>query len=363
MPAHDFRPPGDWLCIQSVDVHAAGEPLRVITGGWPPVPGETILARRRYAVENQDALRRALMWEPRGHADMYGCLVLPPATEDGDVGVLFMHNEGWSTMCGHGIIGVMKAGVETGLLEGRSEGGDRVEVNVDTPAGRVVATAHLASAGYLVPGVGGGRRVERVTFLNVPSFTQALDLRVNVPGVGDPVRFDLAFGGAFYAYVDADSLGLKLLPEHADRIAELGIRIKRAVSEAVRPSHPDADPDLEFLYGTIFTGPGLSGGDLREVCVFADGEVDRSPTGTGVSGLSAILRARWELATDRAIEVESLIGTRFTVRIVDEFEVAGRACVLPEVGGTAYITGRHEFWIDPLDPLREGFLLGRGDHR
>lgn len=363
MPLPDFRPPDDWVCVRTVDVHTAGEPLRVITDGWPAVPGETILVRRRYAAENQDALRRALMWEPRGHADMYGCLVLPPATEDGDAGVLFMHNEGWSTMCGHGIIGVTKAGVETGLLEGRPAGEDRVEVKIDTPAGRVVATARLTSAGDPIPGVGGRRRVERVTFLNVPSFVQAADLRVAVPGLADPVRFGLAFGGAFYAYVDAESLSLKLLPEHAGRIVELGMRIKRAVSDAVRPSHPKGDSDLEFLYGTIFTGPGLSGGDLREVCVFADGEVDRSPTGTGVSGLAALLHARGELVTGRVIAVESLIGTRFTVRVVDEFDSNGRACVVPEVGGTAHVTGRHEFWIDPLDPLRNGFLIGRGDDR
>jgi trans-L-3-hydroxyproline dehydratase len=294
---------------------------------------------------------------------MYGCLVLPAATEDGDAGLLFMHNEGWSTMCGHGIIGVMKAGVEMGLLKGRLEDDHCVEVKFDTPAGRVLATAHLTSASDPIPGVGGGRRVERVTFLNVPSFVQALDLRVTVPGLADPLRVDLAFGGAFYAYVDAESQGLELIPEQTDRITDLGMRIKRAVADAVRPSHPDRDPDLEFLYGTIFTGSARSGGDLREVCVFADGEVDRSPTGTGVSGLAALLRARGELEADRAIEVESLIGTRFTVRVAEEIEVGGRACVVPEVGGTAHVTGRHEFWIDPLDPLCEGFLLGRGDPR
>jgi len=354
-----FQPPPDWIQINTIDVHTAGEPLRVITGGWPEIPGATILDRRRHAREYQDTLRRAVVWEPRGHADMYGCLVLPPATDDGDAGVLFLHNEGWSTMCGHGIIGVVKLGVETGLLPGRPTGPDTVESRIDTPAGRVTATAHLAQEDSGKPGVGGGRRVERVTFLNVPSFVLAAGVDVYVPGVGR-VRLDVAFGGAFYAYVEAAPLGLALVPENVSAIIDLGMRIKRAVSTAIPLTHPDGDPDLEFLYGTIFTGPAHGDADMREVCVFADGEVDRSPTGTGVSGLAAILHARGELAVSRKIEVESILGTTFTVRVVRELELAGRPAIEPEVGGTAHVTGRHEFWIDPLDPLRDGFLLDRG---
>ena len=354
-----FHPPPDWIQINTIDVHTAGEPLRVITGGWPEIPGATILDRRRHAREYQDTLRRAVVWEPRGHADMYGCLVLPPATDDGDAGVLFLHHEGWSTMCGHGIIGVVKLGVETGLLPGRPTGPDTVESRIDTPAGRVTATAHLAQEDSGKPGVGGGRRVERVTFLNVPSFVLAAGVDVDVPGVGR-VRLDVAFGGAFYAYVEAAPLGLALVPENVSAIIDLGMRIKRAVSTAIPLTHPDGDPDLEFLYGTIFTGPAHGDADMREVCVFADGEVDRSPTGTGVSGLAAILHARGELAVSRKIEVESILGTTFTVRVVRELELAGRPAIEPEVGGTAHVTGRHEFWIDPLDPLRDGFLLDRG---
>ncbi len=359
MSSFAFQPPADWIRIDTVDVHTAGEPLRVITGGWPEIPGTTILDRRRYAREHQDTLRRAVMWEPRGHADMYGCLVLPPATDDGDAGVLFLHNEGWSTMCGHGIIGVVKLGVETGVLPGRPTGPDTVESRIDTPAGRVTATAHLAQEDSGNPGVGGGRRVERVTFLNVPSFVLTRDVDVDVPGVGG-VKLDVAFGGAFYAYVEAAPLGLALVPENVSAIIGLGMRIKRAVSTAIPLAHPDGDPDLEFLYGTIFIGPAHGDADMREVCVFADGEVDRSPTGTGVSGLAAILQARGELAVSREIEVESILGTTFTVRAVRELELAGRPAIEPEVGGTAHVTGRHEFWIDPLDSLSDGFLLGRG---
>jgi trans-L-3-hydroxyproline dehydratase len=354
-----FHPPADWVRIDTIDVHTAGEPLRVITGGWPEIPGATILDRRRFARENQDTLRRAVMWEPRGHADMYGCLVLPPATDDGDAGVLFLHNEGWSTMCGHGIIGVVKLGVETGLLPCRSTGPDTMESRIDTPAGRVTATAHLGPEDSGDPGVGGGRRVERVSFLNVPSFVLAAGVDVDVPGAGR-VKFDVAFGGAFYAYVDAAPLGLSLEPDNVSEIIELGMRIKRAVSAAVPLAHPDGDPDLEYLYGTIFTGPAHSDADTREVCIFADGEVDRSPTGTGVSGLAAILHARGELPVGSEIEVESILGTTFTVSVAREMKLAGRPAIEPEVGGTAHVTGRHEFWIDPDDPLRDGFLLHRG---
>ncbi len=318
-----FQPPSDWVRIDAIDVHTAGEPLRVITRGWPEVPGATILDRRRFAREHQDELRRALMWEPRGHADMYGCLLLPPASEDGDAGVLFLHNEGWSTMCGHGIIGVVKLGVETDLLSSRPTGPDSVETRLDSPAGRVTATAHLAPAGIHPPGVGGGRRVERVSFLNVPSFVLASGVEVQVPDVG-PVKLDVAFGGAFYAYVEAASVGLSLEPGDVAAMIDVGMRIKHAVSTAIPLSHPSGDPDLEFLYGTIFTGRARGRADMREVCIFAEGEVDRSPTGTGVSGLAAILHARGKLPVGREIEVESILGTTFTVRVARELE-AGRA--------------------------------------
>ncbi|MDY7107111.1 MAG: proline racemase family protein [Planctomycetota bacterium] len=337
-----FEPPPHWIRLTTIDAHTAGEPLRIITSGWPDIPGPTILDRRRYAREHHDHLRRALMWEPRGHADMYGCILTPPATEDGDVGVLFMHNEGFSTMCGHGIIGLVTVGLEAGLID---TGGTPPSVRIDTPAGRVTATARLEN-----------RRVRSVSFRNVPSFVLERDLQAAVPGLGN-VTCDIAFGGAFYAYVDADDLGLDLVPDSYARIIDAGMRIKRAIMQSYEIIHPEGGTDLDFLYGTIFVdrleGPVHS----RNVCVFADGEVDRSPTGTGVSGGAAIHHARGELAVDQTITVESLIGTRFDVRIVEETNVGGRAAIIPEVTGSAFITGRHEFFIDPDDPLREGVLL------
>ena len=347
-----FEPPAGWTRISTIDAHTAGEPLRVVTAGWPEIPGDTILARRQYAREHHDDLRRALMWEPRGHADMYGCILMGPATPDGDVGVLFMHNEGFSTMCGHGIIALVTVGLESGLLAPERLGQDgtgRSIVRIDTPAGRVTATAH--------PGVGDqARRVEHVSFLNVPSFVLEPDLEVDVAGFG-PVRCDIAFGGAFYAYVDAADLGLSVEPSACPRLIDAGRRVKSAVMEQYEIVHPDGDEDLNFLYGTVFVQGGEGGAHSRNVCVFADGEVDRSPTGTGVSGRAAIHYRRGELGRGQRISIESIIGTSFTVAVVAETVVGGIAAIVPEVSGAAHVTGRHEFLIDPDDPLRGGFLL------
>lgn len=328
--------------ITTIDVHTAGEPLRIVTGGFPELAGATILERRRAARRQHDALRQVLMREPRGHADMYGALLLPAATADGDVGVLFLHNEGYSTMCGHGIIGLVKAGLDCGLFVPR----DPAAIRIDTPAGRVVARAELRDG-----------RVGRVSFRNVASFVVEQDVRVDVEGLGR-VRGDLAFGGAFYLYVDAPALGLELTPANARQLVDVGRRIKRAVAAQCPFAHPTGATDLNFVYGTIFVGPAQSGAHSRNVCIFADGELDRSPTGTGVSGRAAIHHARGELAVGAAITIESVLGTTFDVRIVEETMVGELDAIVPEVSGEAFLTGRHEFVVEPGDPLAAGFLLG-----
>ncbi|MDE2663857.1 MAG: proline racemase family protein [Gemmatimonadota bacterium] len=336
--------PEHWLRIETIDAHTEGEPLRVIVAGFPELEGDTVLARRRVARAEHDELRRALMWEPRGHADMYGCLVMPPVRPGSDFSVLFMHNEGYSTMCGHGIIGVAKIAVEAGWIDGS---GRERPVAIDTPAGLVRATAILD-----------GERVREVRFVNVPSFAPALGRAVEVEGLGS-VSYDLAFGGAFYAYVDADALGLSLTPGAAADLIDAGRRITRAVSSSAGGdiAHPD-DPDLGFLYGTVFTSAAADAAHhSRHVCIFADGELDRSPTGTAVSGRLAILHARGAYSGDAEIIVESIIGGRFSGRVVDTTSVGGHAAVVPEVGGRAWVTGRHEFLIDPEDPWRDGFLV------
>jgi proline racemase len=340
--AVEWQPPAEWMKISTLDLHTAGEPLRVLIQGFPELPGDTMLARRRNAREMYDDLRKALMWEPRGHADMYGCIITSPTTPQGDLGVLFLHNEGFSTMCGHGIIAVTRAVLETGMFEMQEP---VTTLKIDTPAGFVTAHARVEE-----------KKVLKVYFHNVPSFVVALDDRIPVPGYGE-VRYDIAFGGAFYAFVSAESLGLQLKPQHVRPLIEAGMAIKRAVMKKRKIKHP-FDEEMGFLYGTIFTGPSEKPeNDTRNVCVFAEGEVDRSPTGTGVSARLAIQYSRGDLKINQPMIFESIIGTTFTGRVVELLEYGSYNAIIPEVEGTAHITGHNEFIIDPDDPLKDGFII------
>jgi len=331
------------LRIRTLEAHAAGEPLRIVLDGFPEIPGETILAKRRYARENLDHLRTALMWEPRGHADMYGCLVTPPVDPKSHLGVLFLHNDGYSSMCGHGVIALTTAVFERGLF---GIPRDLEVLRIEAPAGLVEAVPHRGSSG----------RVESVSFRNVPSFVQARDLRVEVPGVG-PLVCDVAFGGAFYAFCRAEDLGVGLAAEDFRKLIDLGMRVKRAVAGSLEIRHP-FEADLGFLYGTIIVGPALKPGHhSRNVCVFAEGEVDRSPTGTGVSARAALHFARGEIGLGEPFVVESILGTAFTGRAVEKLSFGPYEAVVPEVTGSAHLTGTSEFWIDPADPLGHGFIL------
>jgi trans-L-3-hydroxyproline dehydratase len=319
--------------------------LRIITSGLPEIAGSTMLERRRWMQAHLDDVRKALMWEPRGHHNMYGCVVVPPVIAGSDLGVLFFHNEGYSTMCGHGVIALVTALLDTGTLP--VVGAD-TPVVLDTPAGRVHATAHLGADG----------RVARVSFLNVPSFVSARDLSVNIPGIGT-VALDVAFGGAFYAIVPAARVGLRVEPALLPRLVEVGEEIKRATIQALTLVHP-TEPDLGFLYGTIFVGPPeTSAHHSRNICIFADAEVDRSPTGTGVSARLAVHAMREELSVGQEVEFESILGATsvFSGRIVGATTVGPFPAIIPEISGTAHLTGWHEFVLDPHDTLGSGFLL------
>ncbi|MFN2134920.1 MAG: proline racemase family protein [Candidatus Promineifilaceae bacterium] len=341
-PGTNWEPPRTWQSVTTIEAHTAGEPLRVITGGFPDLPGETILARRRYAREHYDYLRTALMWEPRGHADMYGCIVTAPASADGDLGVLFLHNEGFSTMCGHGIIGLATVALDTGMLD---RPGERPVIRMDTPAGRVTAFASREEG-----------RVSSVSFHNVPSFVYALDQIVDVPGIGR-VRYDIAFGGAFYAFCRAEDVGVDLTAADYRNLIDAGVRIKQAVQASSPPAHP-FEEELGFLYGTIIVGePCDPAHHSRNVCIFAEGEVDRCPTGTGVSARAALHFARGELGVGEPFVVESILGTTFTGQVVEETTFGPYQAVIPQVTGAAHIIGRAEWLIDPDDPLRDGFIL------
>ncbi len=338
----NWKPPKDWHIITTIEAHTAGEPLRVITGGVPEIPGKTVLEKRRYARDNLDHLRTGLMWEPRGHADMYGAIITEPVTPDGDLAVLFLHNEGFSTMCGHGVIALTKVVLDTGIIAKR---GDHPVVKMDTPAGRVTATGHREN------GV-----VKKVSFVNVPSFVFAVDQSVDIPGIGN-VRYDIAFGGAFYVFCNAGNLNLGLEPKDVHQLIDVGRRIKYAVMESVKIEHP-FEPDLGFLYGTIFVDAPLnSEHHSRNVCIFAEGEVDRSPTGTGVSARAAIHHFKGGLREGETITIESILGTCFDVRLIETIQFGKYPAVIPEVTGRASIIGQHEFYFDAEDLLKEGFIF------
>ncbi len=338
-PVLEWSPAGHWQRITVIDSHTGGEPFRVILDGLPEIPGDSIVARRSYAMEHLDHYRKLLMWEPRGHADMYGALLGPPVAADSHISVLFMHNSGFSTMCGHGIIALTKIALETGLV---ASTGDPTTIRIDTPAGQVTSTAKVE-----------GGSVTEVSFRNVPSYAVDLDAAIELPS-GEILSYDLAFGGAFYAYVDAATAGVSL--DDGSELVAAGRTLKAAISDSRAISHPL--PELGFLYGVIFTGPARDPlNHSRNVCVFADGEIDRSPTGTGVSGRVAIAHARDQLTRGEPMVVESIVGSTFTGRWIDETEFDGHAAVVPEVTGTAHITGRAEFWVDPEDEIGKGFLI------
>ena len=337
-----WKPPDNWLRIKTVDVHAGGEPLRIVIDGYPELHGDTILARRRYAKEHFDHLRTALVWEPRGHADMYGCIITPPVTEQADFGILFLHNEGYSSMCGHGIIALTKVVLDTGII---IKEGSRPVLKIDSPAGRITAKADRKN------GI-----VRNVSFRNVPSFVYLQDQTIDVPEIGS-VRFDIAFGGAFYAFCYAEDLGVTLDGQNYNNLIDTGRKIKHAIMGSISIMHP-FEEDLGFLYGTILVGkPVKKHHHCRHVCIFADGELDRSPTGTGVSARAAILWIRKELEVGQDITIESILGTTMNVRIVETREYGPFHAVIPEVMGSASITGQCQFYFDPKDPLSKGFIL------
>jgi len=340
-----YSPVKDSIIFTTIDTHAAGEPLRIITGGVPEIQGMTMLERRRYMLEHLDFIRRALMWEPRGHYNMYGCVITEPVSKEADVGVLFMHNEGYSTMCGHGIIALVTALLETGAFPAQ---GQIIPVNLDTPAGLVRATACLDGSGH----------VERVSFLNVPSFLYARDVELTLPKYGK-ILVDVAYGGAFYAFVTSEKIGLRVRPENTEQLVEAAQAIKSAVNAATIIEHP-IEPDLSFVYGTILIdAPENPAHHSRNICVFADAEVDRSPTGTGVSARLAIHHARGDITDRQEIIVESILGSAstFNGKVVGREKVGPYNAIVPEVSGKAFITGRHEFIIDNRDELGRGFLL------
>ena len=340
------------LTLRTIDAHAAGEPLRLIVDGFPTPRGRTMLEKREWVKRNADHVRRALMLEPRGHADMYGAIFTEPVSPGAHAGVLFMHNEGYSTMCGHGVVAVTTIALERGLLV---PGGDGTSIVYDSPAGTIRARARLRdNTSYGIEGAAPAR-VEAVAFVNVPSFVLLPGISVQLPS--RTIRADVAFGGAFYAIVDSEAVGLPIDLAHLPELRRVGMDIKRAIEAQHTVLHP-LEPGLKGIYGTIFTGPAnADGADLRNVTIFADAEVDRSPCGTGTAAVMAVLDAMGLLLDDKPFVHESLIGTTFAGRVASRSQVGEQSAIVPEIEGTAWITGEHTFYVADDDPLRDGFRI------
>jgi proline racemase len=330
--------------VTTVDYHTAGEPFRIVTGGVPALEGDTVAERRRWASEHLDGVRAWLCREPRGHADMYGGFVTPADDGQGDLGVVFFHNDGFSTACGHGTIALATWMIETAQVVVPADG--ELPLTIDVPSGRVRAIATIEAG-----------RATSVRFRNVPAHVHALDVPLILDGAAGPdeVTVDVAYGGAFYASIDAAAVGLSVTPQDLPELIALGRAVQRAADAALDLRLPDASGD-EGLYGLI-VHERLGDGHQRNVTIFADGQVDRSPCGSGTSARLAILAERGELGIGGTLLHDSIVGTRFTGRVLGTARGTGATRYDTEVEGRASRTGEHVFVQEPDDELGLGFLL------
>jgi proline racemase len=320
--------------VSATDYHTAGEPFRIVRDGVPDIPGATVRERREFAARSEevDRVRRMLCHEPRGHADMYGCFLVPPDDDGADLGVLFWHKDGYSTACGHGTIALGAWAVDSGRVAAPDDG--EVDVTIDVPSGRVVARVKRRAGA-----------TESVAFRNVPSFVIARGV-----AAGD-ATVDVAYGGAIYAFAPAERFGLRVAPDDLPALIAAGRAVKLALEGSDVARHPD-DDRLSGIYGTVLhedVGPLHQ----RNVAIFADGEVDRSPTGSATSARTALLAAEGTLATGQTWRNDSIVGTTFHARAIGE----APGGLLTEVEGTAFATGEHRFLLDPRDSLGTGFVL------
>ncbi len=344
-PNFHLNPKKHWLEIQTIDLHTCGQPLRVISNGLPTLKGNNVLAFRKDFQIRFEHYRKILIHEPRGHKNMYGCALTPPNDSKAKFGVVFFHNQGYSTMCGHAIIALTTLAYHLHWISNKNQN----TLYIDAPCGRIKSWPIIESDELAGTG-----------FLGVPSFVLKLDGELDILELGK-IKFDIAYGGAFYAYVDLtkNSLNINLETTEIQEICNLGMKIKKAVmASSIEIKHPFVK-DLSFLYGTIFYAPSKNPMIYsRNVCVFANGQIDRSPTGSGIMGRLALLHKRNEIQINQAIKVESILGTTFTGMIKNELTYGPNQAIMPSISGNAYITGKHTFCINPKDPFPNGFELG-----
>ena len=327
-----------WL--NTVDTHTEGEPTRIITGGIGHLAGETISEKRDSFRRHQDHLRTALVAEPRGHKDMFGCVLTEPAGPDAQFGMFFMDNGGYLDMCGHATIGVSTVLVELGMAPGE---GPRRRIRLETPAGMVESVVQVKD----------GRAVS-VTFRGVPSFVEHLDATLPVPGIGE-LKVDVAYGGNWFVYVDADALGIEVSLSNIREVVDLGMRAREAANRHLPVRHPEIPGSDHINIATVLARAEDPAATYRNVHVFGPGQFDRSPGGTGNCARLAVLHRKGALGSDATVRIESVTGGMFRARVVEETEVGGRKAIVPEITGSAHITGFHQFPLDPHDRLGHGF--------
>ncbi|HBF5040566.1 TPA: proline racemase [Clostridioides difficile] len=328
--------------IQAIDSHTAGEATRIVVGGIPNIKGNSMPEKKEYLEENLDYLRTAIMLEPRGHNDMFGSVMTQPCCPDADFGIIFMDGGGYLNMCGHGTIGAMTAAIETGV------------VPVVEPVTHVVMEAPAGIIRGDVTVVDG--KAKEVSFLNVPAFLYKEGVEVDLPGVGT-VKFDISFGGSFFAIIHASQLGLKIEPQNAGKLTELAMKLRDIINEKIEIQHPTLAHIKTVDLVEIYDEPTHPEATYKNVVIFGQGQVDRSPCGTGTSAKLATLHAKGELKVGEKFVYESILGTLFKGEIVEETKVADFNAVVPKITGSAYITGFNHFVIDEEDPLKHGFIL------
>lgn len=328
--------------IQAIDSHTAGEATRIVVGGIPNIKGNTMPEKKQYLEDHLDHIRTAIMLEPRGHNDMFGSVMTQPCDPDADFGIIFMDGGGYLNMCGHGSIGAMTVAVETGVVPMEEP---VTKVVMEAPAGIIKGDVKVENG-----------KVQSVSIFNVPAFLYKRDQEVELPGVGK-VKFDISFGGSFFAIVHASQLGLKIEPKNAAKLTDLAMELRDIINRDIEIQHPTLEHIKTVDLVEIWDEPTNEKATYKNVVIFGQGQVDRSPCGTGTSAKLATLHAKGELKEGEKFVYESILGTLFEGEIVGTTKVGEFDAVLPKITGSAYMTGFNNFLIDEDDPVKHGFIL------
>ncbi len=328
--------------IHAVDSHTMGEPTRVVVGGIPSIPGNSMPEKKDYLSKNLDYLRTAIMLEPRGHNDMFGSILTAATMPEADFGIIFMDGGGYLNMCGHGSIGAATIAVETGMVDMKEP---ETIVKMEAPAGLIEASVKVKN-----------ENVEEVSIINVPAFLYKENLKVELEGYGE-VEFDISFGGSFFALVDARKIGIRVEAKNACELKQFGLALRDKINREFEIQHPTLEHIKTVDLVEIYDDPTNEKANFKNVVIFGAGQFDRSPCGTGTSAKMATLYSKGKLALKEEFIYESIAGTLFKGRALEETEVGGYKAIIPEITGSAYITGFNHFVIDDRDPLKHGFLL------